>query len=81
MFSNEDLWHAIDILAKNNNFSASGLARAAGLDPTTFNKSKRKSKYGQPRWLSFDTLGKVLRTTNTSLSEFASYIKNAGSQS
>lgn len=76
MFSNDDLWNAIDTLAQNNHMSPSGMARAAGLDPTTFNKSKRKSKYGQPRWLSFDTLGKVLRLTNTTLSEFAQIIEN-----
>ncbi|MBP9999898.1 MAG: helix-turn-helix transcriptional regulator [Proteobacteria bacterium] len=76
MFSNDDLWNAIDILAKNNHMSPSGLARASGLDPTTFNKSKRKSKYGQPRWLSFDTLAKVLKQTNTTLTEFANYIEN-----
>lgn len=74
MFTHEQLWNAIDRLAQNNNMSPSGMARAAGLDPTTFNKSKRKSKYGQPRWLSFDTLTKVLRLTNTTLSEFARYI-------
>ena len=75
MFSNEDLWNAIDTLARNNNFSPSGMAHAAGLDPTTFNKSKRKSKYGQPRWLSFETLSKVLRLTNTTLTEFAQIIE------
>lgn len=74
MFSNEELWNAIDALARDNNMSPSGMARAAGLDPTTFNKSKRKSKYGQPRWLSFETLSKVLKLTNTTLSEFARYI-------
>ena len=75
MFTHEQLWNAIDILARNNNFSTSGMARAAGLDPTTFNKSKRKSKYGQPRWLSFETLSKVLRLTNTTLTEFAQIIE------
>ncbi len=75
MLSNDDLWKAIDTLAKNHHMSPSGMARAAGLDPTTFNKSKRKSKYGQPRWISFDTLAKVLHLTNTTLTEFAKIIE------
>ena len=75
MFTHEQLWNAIDILARNNNFSTSGMARAAGLDPTTFNRSKRQSKYGQPRWPQFDTIIKTLTITNTSLAEFAKYLE------
>lgn len=32
-----DLWLAIDALARRHGYSVSGLAKAAGLDPTTFN--------------------------------------------
>jgi phage repressor protein C with HTH and peptisase S24 domain len=71
MFTHQDLWNAIEILARKNNMTCSGLARASGLDPTTFNKSKRASKYGQPRWLSMETISKVLTATNTSADEFA----------
>ena len=71
MFTHEQLWNAIDILARNNNFSTSGMARAAGLDPTTFNRSKRQSKYGQPRWLSMETIAKVLTATHTTADQFA----------
>ena len=71
MFTHEDLWNAIEILARNNNMTCSGLARASGLDPTTFNKSKRASKYGQPRWLSMETIAKVLSATNTTPDDFA----------
>lgn len=74
MFTHKHLWDAIDELARANHLSCSGLAREAGLDPTTFNRSKRVSKYGQPRWLSFETLAKVLNITHTSFSEFAKYI-------
>lgn len=74
MITNANVWHAIDKLAHANHLSCSGMARLAGLDPTTFNPSKRKSKYGQPRWLSFETLAKVLKTTNTSFTEFAKYL-------
>ncbi|MDE0702695.1 MAG: helix-turn-helix transcriptional regulator, partial [Rhodospirillaceae bacterium] len=41
MLTHNDVWDAIDRLAKKYGMSASGLARRAGLDPTTFNKSKR----------------------------------------
>ena len=71
MFTHEDLWNAIEIIARKNNMTCSGLARASGLDPTTFNKSKRASKYGQPRWLSMETISKVLTATNTTADQFA----------
>ncbi len=74
MLTNQNIWSAIDKLALVNNLSCSGLARVAGLDPTIFNPSKRISKYGQPRWVSIETLAKVLNTTHTSLSEFAQYV-------
>ena len=38
MQSHGDVWRAIDRLAHEYDLSASGLARNAGLDPTTFNK-------------------------------------------
>ena len=71
MFTHEDLWNAIELLARKNNMTCSGLARASGLDPTTFNKSKRASKYGQPRWLSMETISKVLDATHTTADQFA----------
>ena len=41
MLTHAQIWTAIDRLAARADLSASGLARRAGLDPTTFNKSKR----------------------------------------
>ena len=41
-----DVWRAIDALAAKRGLTASGLARAAGLDATTFNKSKRQAVDG-----------------------------------
>ncbi len=74
--THEELWQAIEILAKKQNMTCSGLARTAGLDPTTFNKSKRESKYGQPRWPSMETVAKVLDATNTSPNQFAHLCNN-----
>ena len=50
----------------------SGLARLAGLDPTSFNRSKRAgAEEGRPRWLSTESLAKVLTATGVSFAEFA----------
>ena len=46
----EDIWRALDSLAAERGLSASGLARRSGLDPTTFNPSKRSTPEGRARW-------------------------------
>ncbi len=66
-----DIWKAIDALAGRHGLTASGLARRAGLDPTAFNKSKRASADGAPRWLSTESLVKVLDAVGASLDDFA----------
>ena len=58
-FSHSQIWQAIDTLAQRHGLSPSGLARRAGLDPTTFNKSKRVAA-GKPRWPSIESLAKAL---------------------
>jgi phage repressor protein C with HTH and peptisase S24 domain len=65
------IWRAIDALAARRGLSASGLARAAGLDPTTFNKSKREAPDGKPRWPSTESLSRALAAAETSWEEFA----------
>lgn len=74
MLSHGDIWHAIDQLAAAHGFSASGLARRAGLDPTTFNKSKRVAPDGRPRWPSTESIAKILEATGASISEFVSFV-------
>jgi phage repressor protein C with HTH and peptisase S24 domain len=66
------IWSAIDLLAERHALSPSALARRAGLDPTTFNPSKRITAGGNPRWPSTASLAKVLEATSTTLDEFAS---------
>ncbi|MBP2313384.1 LexA family transcriptional regulator [Azospirillum soli] len=78
MLKHADIWRAIDRLAAQNGLSASGLARRAGLDPTTFNKSKRTTGDGKLRWPSTESVSKVLEATNASLSEFVSLIGDSG---
>ena len=55
MLTHAQVWSAIDRLAARAGLSASGLARRAGLDPTTFNKSKRITPAG-PRTLALDRI-------------------------
>jgi phage repressor protein C with HTH and peptisase S24 domain len=70
MLTHSQIWHAIDALAARNGMSASGLAKAAGLDPTTFNKSKRGGANGKLRWPSTESVSKVLAATGESLEDF-----------
>lgn len=58
--------------------SASGLARRAGLDPTTFNKSKRTTREGKLRWPSTESIAKILDATGATLGEFLSYTAEGG---
>jgi phage repressor protein C with HTH and peptisase S24 domain len=74
MLRHGDVWRAIDRLAAKYGTSPSGLARRAGLDPTTFNKSKRVTKDGKQRWPSTESLSKILTATGASLAEFVSQI-------
>ena len=71
--THSDVWYAIDNFASLHNMSCSGLAKYSGLDPTTFNKSKRWSKYGQPRWPSTNSIAKILNATGCSLNDFIKY--------
>lgn len=68
--THSDIWGAIDSFAYSHKMSCSGLAKRSGLDPTTFNKSKRWSKYGQPRWPSTNSIAKILEATESSIYDF-----------
>lgn len=70
MLTHKTIWHAIDHLAEMHNLSTSGLARLAGLDPTSFNKSKRVAVNGKLRWPSTESIAKILVVTKTSMNEF-----------
>jgi phage repressor protein C with HTH and peptisase S24 domain len=75
MLSHERVWAAIDALAERYSLSASGLARRAGLDSTAFNKSKRMSVDGRPRWPSTESLAKIIEATGSSLDELVALIE------
>jgi phage repressor protein C with HTH and peptisase S24 domain len=74
MLSHGDIWQAIDRLAARSGLTASGLARRSGLDPTTFNRSKRTTRDGKPRWPSTESISKVLQATNASFTDFVGLI-------
>ncbi|WP_414476237.1 hypothetical protein [Microvirga sp. M2] len=80
MFSHQDLWDVIDLVAQQRGMSVSGLARKAGLDPTAFNKSKRVSPDGRDRWPSTETLAKILSCTEMDLSAFATLLRSVQEQ-
>ena len=70
MLSHARIWAALDLLAERYGLSASGLARKAGLDATSFNRSKRRGPDGRDRWPSTESVAKVLAATGASLDEF-----------
>ncbi len=78
--SHTHIWAAIDALASRLGTTPSGLARLAGLDPTSFNKSKRASLDNPPRarWPSTESLAKLLEATGIKFSEFALLAEGRG---
>ena len=74
MLRHKDIWRAIDRLAEKHGLSPSGLARRSGLDPTTFNKSKRTAPGGKARWPSTESIAKILEATGDSFPAFVGLI-------
>ena len=68
--THDRIWSAIDALAHRYGLSASGLAKQSGLDPTAFNKSKRSTGDGRPRWPTTESIAKVLEATGATLEDF-----------
>ena len=68
------VWTALDRLAERAGLSPSGLAKRSGLDPTTFNKSKRITGDGRERWPSTESVSKALAASNSSIETFVQLI-------
>jgi phage repressor protein C with HTH and peptisase S24 domain len=79
MLSHDRVWAAIDALASRYGMTASGLARKAGLDATSFNKSKRTSPEGRDRWPSTESVSKILQATGATLEDFLRLVDPAAS--
>ncbi len=77
MLTHDQIWTALDRLAERAGITTSALARRAGLDPTTFNKSKRTTAEGRERWPSTESVAKSLAATNTSIDTFVQLIGDA----
>lgn len=78
MLKHAQIWSAIDALAERYGLSVSGLARRAGLDPTTFNRSKRVTPDGRERWPSTESIAKILEATGASLDSFMALVASRG---
>jgi phage repressor protein C with HTH and peptisase S24 domain len=76
MLTHDQIWGALDRLAARFGMSASGLAKKSGLDPTTFNKSKRITPEGRERWPSTESVAKALAATNVSIDTFVQLIED-----
>ncbi|MGD0847528.1 S24 family peptidase [Bradyrhizobium sp.] len=74
MLTHDQVWTALDRLAERAGMSASGLAKKSGLDPTTFNKSKRVTPDGRERWPSTESIAKALAAANSSIDGFVQLI-------
>ncbi len=74
ILTHDQIWTALDRLAERAGLSPSGLAKRSGLDPTTFNKSKRITADGRERWPSTESVSKALAATNSSIDAFVQLI-------
>jgi phage repressor protein C with HTH and peptisase S24 domain len=74
ILTHDQIWTALDRLADRAGMSASGLAKKSGLDPTTFNKSKRVTSDGRERWPSTESVAKALAATSSSIDSFVQLI-------
>jgi phage repressor protein C with HTH and peptisase S24 domain len=80
LLTHEQIWSALDRLAARAQLSPSGLARRAGLDPTTFNKSKRVTADGRERWPSTESLAKALAAADASIDIFVELMGDGARQ-
>jgi phage repressor protein C with HTH and peptisase S24 domain len=78
MLTHAQIWTALDRLAALAGLSPSGLAKKSGLDPTTFNKSKRITTDGHARWPSTESVAKALTATDTNIDTFVQLIEATG---
>lgn len=80
--SHAKIWSTLDELAHREGISVSALARRAGLDATSFNRSKRfgPGEPARPRWPSTESLTRVLDVVGLSLAEFAVLADDGGRQ-
>src|SRR5689334_25411153 len=81
ILTHSQVWTALDRLAEQAGLSPSALAKRSGLDPTTFNKSKRVTADGRERWPSTESLAKALAATGVTMEAFVRLIEDAAQPS
>jgi phage repressor protein C with HTH and peptisase S24 domain len=80
MFSHKQVWAAIDTIAERYGYSASGLAKKSGLDPTSFNPSKRNGPDGRPRWPTTESIANLLEAAGATVEEFSDLLSGRKGQ-
>lgn len=65
------VWWGVECMARHAGLSVSGLACAAGLDASTFNKSKRIHPNGRLRWPSLASLYSAMQVSGVTVRMFA----------
>ncbi len=80
MLTHRKIWAAIDRLADRRGMTPSGLAKSAGLDPTTFNRSKREGSNGKLRWPSTESISKILEATGITMDVFVGLMDQSGNR-
>lgn len=73
MLTHDLIWNSVDKISMQLRLTPSGLARRAGLDSTTLNKSKRV-RNGQPHWPSMSTIARILNVAGLSLGQWSEII-------
>jgi phage repressor protein C with HTH and peptisase S24 domain len=80
MLSHKQVWNAIDTIAERYGYSASGLAKKSGLDPTSFNPSKRMGPDGRPRWPTMESISRLLAASGAGVEEFSDLLSGRKGQ-
>jgi phage repressor protein C with HTH and peptisase S24 domain len=75
--SHQRIWNAIDTIAQKAGLTPSGLAKAAGMDATAFNKSKRLDAQVRQHWPNVETIQKIVDATGTTWSGFTRLVEKA----
>ncbi|MBD5391750.1 hypothetical protein HDR66_03010 [bacterium] len=68
-----EIWNAIDAFVESQQMSCARMARFSGLNSTTLNKSKRRTRDGKDRWPSMHSIAKMLDASNLYMMDFARF--------
>ena len=72
--THQEIWTGIENLAASKSISCSRLAIISGLDPTSFNPSRHKTRYNKDRWPTTQTISRIMDATGITLAQFAEFL-------